>query len=36
MRRALPANPNLEHLKKQAKDFLKEFNSGNSRLYGRG
>ena len=35
MRRALPANPNLEHLKKQAKDFLKEFNSGNSRLYGR-
>jgi hypothetical protein len=35
MQRALPANPNLEHLKKQAKDFLKEFNSGNSRLYGR-
>ena len=35
MLRLLPSNPSLEHLKKQAKDLLKESRAGNSRLYGR-
>ena len=28
----LPSNPNLEHLKKQAKDFLAAYRAGDSQL----
>lgn len=35
MRRVLPSNPSLEHLKKQAKDFLKEYQAGDSHVYSR-
>ena len=32
MATVLPPNPHLDHLKKQAKDLLKSFQSGDSQI----